>query len=133
MTSRIAVVVRGRASLLVSPDRRDFLRAAAARYRRLPIRAPEDQVVAMIDQDGPALARAALRRPIPSAVEPAVKTERQAPARHEIATAPVAPRRQGRGAAATVDAASRPVALSVVLATLVAAAFLLRTRRRDTT
>jgi hypothetical protein len=59
MASR-PTTLRKQGSLLDTPDRRTVLRAGLARYRQLPIR--EEQVIGMIDQDGPSLARGALRR-----------------------------------------------------------------------
>src|SRR5262249_32693979 len=46
---------------LVNLDPRALLRAGFGRYRRGPLRPPEDQVVELLDGDGRALARAALR------------------------------------------------------------------------
>jgi hypothetical protein len=38
------------------------MRAALMRYRRLPFVQPDDQIVALLDRDGPELARETLRR-----------------------------------------------------------------------
>jgi hypothetical protein len=47
---------------LLSLEPRAVMRATFQRYRRLPLRPPGDQVVPLLDGDGKALARAALRR-----------------------------------------------------------------------
>lgn len=63
------------------------IRAGLARYRRLPFRTPEDQVVSLLDRDGPALAREELRR-----------------RGEEVETPPPAIRRARRGRRHTVQA-----------------------------
>jgi tetratricopeptide (TPR) repeat protein len=45
----------------LDPRRGALLRAGLERYRRLPFRVPEEQIVSLLDRDGPALARAELR------------------------------------------------------------------------
>ena len=47
-------------SALLDLERRAFMRSALARYRHEPVRIPEQQVTALLDRDGPALARARL-------------------------------------------------------------------------
>jgi hypothetical protein len=59
---------------LVALERRALLRAGFERYRRGPVRPPAQQVVVMLDGDGTALARAALRDLGEAAPEPRVAT-----------------------------------------------------------
>lgn len=47
---------------VVDLERGGAMRAGVARYRKLPFRMPDEQVAALLDRNGPALARAALRR-----------------------------------------------------------------------
>ena len=115
------------------------MRAGLARYRHLPFRTPEDQVVSLLDRDGAALAREELRRLGEDVETPPPVVQRVRRVRRHVV-----PGTSARGAAQTHLERARPasrgrrwlVGLGVVLACTVAALLYRRHRtpsnRRDT-
>jgi hypothetical protein len=120
---------------LVNLEPRALVHAGFQRYRRLPLRAPEEQLAAVLNGDGVALARAALRS---LADEPEVR----APLAGRLGAAPSQDTRVTAGvarAATAVSAASSPevdahhggAAIAVVVLVLASALFAHLTRARS--
>jgi hypothetical protein len=114
------VAARERATdALLDLERRAIVESAIARSRRQPLRVPEEQVTALLDRDGPALARARLAAlgeivPAPAIGRDARPIRSAAPARTEIAPAPPG------DAPATHGADPRPARLPVPVLLVVA-------------
>jgi len=117
-------------------DPRRLVRASLKRYRQLPVRAPVDLVVPMLDLDGAALARRALRLMAAGAPPPSPVLGGQSSARRDVPVPHVRGVLPDRSARPSIPAPApaaphaRSLLAWILVASVAAAWFLRRTRQR---